>query len=282
MTYNTTQIKPFFSIPIVCTTKFNVFQGLVPCLSPEASGQDRRQALLILNNLCIPNENKANILLGEAADYVLPPLLRILTERLPESYLAAVCLFNLSYLDDAKSMLLTYIPKTFHRVRTEYHYQPPAENSESLLRVFESLIESFSPYLVHNIQNVQAEAVRWCMGTIRNLVSSRNSATLVANSTLIPQLAIKYLQECDDDLAFWSRDSLPDACLMIIVHLAQYDECLDAISSVETRTAMKKLDGRGGIHELRAKAILSRLDGKESAFSWSSLEEERVGVGSMV
>jgi len=263
------------SVPIVCTTKFSIFEAVQPCLSLDASPTDRRQALLLINNLSIPNENKAAILLGEPIEFLLPPLLRILRQRLAESYLAAVCLFNLSYLEDAKDMLMNYVPSKLDRVRTEYKYQLPAENEESLLRVVESMLKDFTPYLKRHVHSVQAEAVRWSMGLMRNLVTNADNAVFVAHKTVIPSLAVKYLRDSTDDLAHWTRDSLPDSSLMLLVHLVNFDECLEPLNTQETREALKQLDGKGGIHEMRASAVLCRLQGEDTYQSLSSLADEK-------
>jgi hypothetical protein len=94
---------------LVCTTKFDIVSDLshVICIGDK---QERRQAVLIVNNLVIPRENKAAILLGEPVHALLPALLRIIQHRTSETYLSTVCLFNLSFLQpDGKSILMDYV-----------------------------------------------------------------------------------------------------------------------------------------------------------------------------
>jgi hypothetical protein len=55
---------------------------------------------------------------------------------------------------------------------------------------------------------------------------------------------------------------LEDACLMLLVHLAAYDECINSIRGIKNAAmALSRLKGQGGIHALRASALLARLSG---------------------
>lgn len=115
--YELTGKKQHLRVAMVCTTEWNVVDLLTKCLlnqNPCASGDDtmnnnaRRIACLILNNLSIPYENKAVMIFGPGSTNLIENLVQIIRLRLPETYLACICLTNLSYLDDAIEPILNY------------------------------------------------------------------------------------------------------------------------------------------------------------------------------
>jgi hypothetical protein len=264
-------------VPIVCTTSFDAIGAIINCVTPVASSADRRQALLLINNLCIPVENKAAILLGEAMQLLLPVLLLIIRSRQSESYLATVILFNLSFLDDGKSIMFTYVPpEQSMQGQEEYRHYAPTDNPISLLRTIESAMKDFaryvvssSSYIVTDPTSVEGEAIRWSMGLLRNLATLRENAIVIATETIAPFLAIQCLRSSlavNKDLSLWKRDSLEDACLMLLVHLAKCDLCLETlrVNNDALVSVLESLNGLGGIHETRASALLLRLQGTRS------------------
>lgn len=214
-------------------------------------------------------ENKAVILLSETVHSLLPALLYIITERLEESYLAAACLFNLSLLEDGKMLMLSYtVPlSSLSGAKATQHIDNRPEDdtlSLSLLRILEKLMLDYAPFLAASTAktSVQSEAFRWSMGILRNLVTNQYNARIVALKTIVPALAVNCLNQAATNtyLEQWTRDSLPDACLMLLIHLAQSDEeCLTPLRGTDYTDALTKIKG-GGIHELRAKVLLGVLD----------------------
>jgi hypothetical protein len=235
-------------------------------LLPGAAAVDRRKALLVVANLCIPIENKAVILLGEPIHDLLPALLRIMRDCSEDSYLATACLFNLSQLNDAKQLLMRYtaLPANADNASTNSNW---FDHPYSVLRTLENLMVEYTPILEASISilSVQSEAFRWSMGTLRHLVTNASNAIIVSSKTRIPALAVKCLGLAASTIPLvqWTRDSLPDACLMFLVHLAQHDECLPALRDTDYADTLCKVKG-GGIHELRARALWGVLhDGQE-------------------
>ena len=223
-------------VPVVCTTKFETVQTLATALTEDVPHADRRQALLILNNLCIPTENKAAILFGEPAEHLITALLHILRHRLAESYLAAVTLLNLSYLQDdhAKNMLFTYIPTPdFNEdASVTYSYQLPVDNPFSLIRTLEATMKDFYVYVAQKqVHSVEKQCVRWCMNVVRNLVSTvQENAFVVGSKTVVPAIAAECLSHADaSNLNHWTRDSVEDASLMLLVHVCRIDACLEVM-----------------------------------------------------
>ena len=269
-------------IPVVCTTKFEAVQTLATALTDDMPPADRRQALLILNNLCIPNENKAAILFGEPAEHLITALLHILRHRMAESYLAAVTLLNLSYLQDdhAKNMLFTYIPiaDVNEDASVTYSYQLPVDNPLSLIRTLEAVMKDFYVYMPQKqVHSVEKQCVRWCMNVVRNLVSTvHDNALVVGTKTFVPAIAAECLSHADtSNLNHWTRDSVEDASLMLLVHVCRIDECLEAMKQNQRLidhvvAVCEQLESStDGIHQRRASALLERFEDSSRSVGYS-------------
>lgn len=271
------------SVPAVCTTSYATIQALSTCLNATAAATDRRQALLIVNNLCIPTENKAAILFGEPCEPLLNALLALIRDRLPESFLAAVTLLNLSYLQDdhAKMTLYNYIPTVVSDdnsgAASTYTYQLPGDDPISTIRTLESLLKDCFPYINQKVNSVEQQCCRWSMNVVRNLVTVPENALAVGTKTAIPALAVAALSQADTaDLRTWVRASLEDACLMLLVHVCKIDACVNSLK--ENKAALEnllnvceKLDGSPGIHQMRAAALFQRLDDVDTSTAGNSV-----------
>jgi hypothetical protein len=263
-------------VAVVNSEQESVFQGLQPCLSPLASEADRRQALLLLNNLCIPMQNKAFILLGDQADTVLSSLMIILQNKLPEAYLAAACLFNLSYLPDAKKMLFYYAPvvapenmRSRNRFDRGDSTEQGAQATQSLIlfRVVEEMCNAYAPALEKKEHSAETEAIRWSIAFVRNLATEAVLGSTIAHDSVFPTLAVQYLKShAPEDMARWTQHSMPDVCLSLIWHLVVFEDCLEPLLAQDTQDALLTLQGRGGIHEMWARAVLNKLQAEENAF----------------
>lgn len=215
-------------------------------------------------------ENKAAIMLGEPCVTLIPALLAIIRSRVPECYLAVVCLFNLSLLPDAKPILFRYIPPASLERQPGAHSETFSEKSTSLLRTIESLTKDYLPFVTKldkalQIVSVEREAVRWSICLMRHLSAVRQNALIVANETIFPSAAIQCLEvslQNGKDLGFWRQDSLETSSLMILVHLAQHGEdCVSRMRSyTNTLPVLRQLNGKGGIHESRAVTLVRILE----------------------
>lgn len=267
------------SVPAVCTTSFATIQALVTCLKATAAAPDRRQALLIINNLCIPTENKAAILFGEPCEPLLSALLELIRDRHAESYLAAVVLLNLSYLPDdhAKTTLYNFVPSRVHNqngeAASQYSYQLPGDDPHSTIRTLESLLKDYVPYLNHKVNSVEQQCCRWSMNVLRNLVTVPEFASAVGTKTAIPVLAVLCLSHADaSNLKAWTRDSLEDACLVLLVRVCKIEASVVALKENKSAldqllTVCEELEGTQGIHQARAGALFERLDEVNSTHS---------------
>lgn len=263
-------------VPAVCTTSFATIEALVTCLHSSVPVNDRRQSLLVINNLCIPIENKAAIIFGEPFELLMNSILQLVQTRSTESYLALVALLNLSYIQDdhAKAVMFNYVLKAPNASstmegRNNYGFQLPIDNMLSSTRILESMIQDYIPYVdrQRGVNSIELQCCRWSMNVIRNLIAtSPTHSTAIAQRTKIPFLAIQFLTKSDPtNLATWTRDSLEDASLMVLIHICRFDECVNVLKSnsaaVDQLIAFCKemKNMRIGIHPLRASALLDRL-----------------------
>jgi hypothetical protein len=212
-------------------------------------------------------ENKAAILLGDQGLSLISALLETISARVSECYLAVVCLFNLSLLPEAKPILFRYVPS---QRRPETHSATYLKKTTSLLRIIESLTKDCLPFVINpdhasDVLSVEREAVRWCLCLMRHLSSWKENAIVVAKETIFPSAAIQCLEvslQTNSDLDFWRQDSLETSSLMILVHLAQHGaECVERLRSYSNvQPVLRQLQGKGGIHELRAVTVLQILE----------------------
>ena len=87
----------------------------------------------------------------------------------------------------------------------------------------------------------------------------------------VPLVAVECLSHADTtNLTTWTRNSLEDACLMLLVRVWRVDDCLKAFK--ENKVAVDKLvgvcdqlKGTRGIHQARAAALLEGLDEHNSS-----------------
>lgn len=265
------------SIAAVCTTSFETIQVLARCLKTTVESPDRRQALLILNNLCIPVENKAAILFGEPCAVLLNALLSLIRNRVAESYLATVALLNLSYLPDdhAKRTLYNFVAENDDttEVASSYGCQSPSDDPFSTIRIVESLLKDFVPYVHLKVNSAEQQCCRWSMNFIRNLASVPELALSIGTTTAIPILAVRCLVQSDlANIHTWTRDSLQDACLVLLVLVCVIDDAVRVLHSSKAVaeqlvTICNELEKRQGIHQVRAIALRNRLDEMDSSQS---------------
>jgi hypothetical protein len=273
----------------VSSTRFQALDAIVACLATDVAAPDRRQALLVLNNLCIPAENKRTILLGPARDEILSALLQILRNKLSECHLAVACLFNLSFYEETKSMLLHYVAPvdlkhSENETPEQYSFSKPTEKKDSMLRILEAVVNEFVPYFVEHRNSLkhvdpkkqgasrpslEEATLRWTMCLLRNLATVSDHAVLLAESTSFPMATLRILEAVadDTDLSLWSHDSLPEACLVFWVWLveASDDTCqylqqnYGAGTELSAIRILEPITTQPGIQGIRAKRVAGQL-----------------------
>lgn len=166
-------------------------------------------------------------------------------------------------------MLFNYVPvydDNTNEAASTYSYQLPEDDPHSTIRTLESLLKECVPYVNQKVNSVEQQCCRWSMNVIRNLVTVSENAVAVGTKTAIPVLAVQCLSHADtSNLKKWTRDSLEDACLMILVHVCKIETCLNAMKQNQTATdklmtILEELEETQGIHRTRAVALMDRFD----------------------
>lgn len=229
--------------------------------------EERRLICLILNNLSIPFDNKAVMVLGPNGTNLVQVLLDTINGGNPETYLCCVCLMNLSILEDSKKVLTSYIPPTkLNNAKSEGGASSdPLENPRSLLRTLEHMMAIYSTFLTSpQVVSVESQAVLWSMGLLRNLSTQPENAVLIAQTT-IPSLAGSCIQNSPNPLCKWKRDSLEDMCLGFLVCLVQSSEAIRILKKSHNGliSSLKDIAGEPGIHGMRASLVSNQLASKD-------------------
>ena len=101
---------------------------------------------------------------------------------------------------------------------------------------------------VKQVGSVEQQCCRWSMNVIRNLVTQEEIAVIVATKTSFPALAGECLAVADTtDLRKWTRDSLEDACLMLLVHVCKTDDGLESLKQRTINQVTQGLREVGGV-----------------------------------
>ena len=323
-------------VPLLCTSSIDVLPVLLSCLqtsSPSPDGKAaklheediaiRRLSCLILNNLSTPIENKAVMVLGEHSQDLLQTLVQVIETASPESHLCVICLYNLSFLDDAVDVLLNFSPgqeaavehmkASGHTADDEDSFGSPRstsstkisrhrrigaksipcsprpsgnvcclalQNDHSLLRVLESMVRTYSPFLLSSVTSVEGEAVRWCVGLLCNFCKGANSPhhiEMILQTELIPHV-VTNLGNTPRQMNQWAENSLEEFSLVLLCHLVKVKAGRDALSRTNVLDAIEPIIGKGGIHDHRAGVIRCALmNGEEDVHA---LSQWRKKVGS--
>ncbi|CAB9528565.1 expressed unknown protein [Seminavis robusta] len=303
-------------IPLVCRQEsWNVVTVLCQYVlqDPTTTWKDYRQALLILSNLTLPMENKAVLLLGPLREVLLRALYHGLrvghvvdtdkttattmtplqTQQQLEIHLVCAILFNLSFLQDGREVLLNYnITGSAKGSRSA----SPLHQKTSLLQTLERMMQHFLPYTTKkknrqaNADSVERQAIRWTFGMMRNLCQDKDMARTIGQ-TQIPKMALELLQSaatCDKAAYKWKSQSLEDLALGMLIELAlreneqeaqfraqlgtikgqpaqkqEHELLVPSLYAISCRDYLEPLLQVSGIHGVRAQAIVKRFDRKE-------------------
>jgi hypothetical protein len=134
------------------------------------------------------------------------------------------------------------------------------------------LLKDFVPYVHLKVNSAEQQCCRWSMNFIRNLASVPELALSIGTTTAVPMLAVRCLAQSDlTSIQTWTRDSLQDACLVLLVIVCAIDAVRVLHSSKDVAeqlvTVCNELEKRQGIHQVRAIALRNRLDEMDSSQS---------------
>jgi hypothetical protein len=169
---------------------YSVVPALLKVVS-TSTGDCRHLALLSLNNLSIPLENKKALTADDELEKLLPVMLDVMKSDSTEAYLAAICLMNLSFLESSVAKFVT---------------------APGFLKTIETFISS---------NKAGGEGVRWTCGLIKNLSRKPDAARAILG-TKIPPLLLALLKATSANSSRWANNSLEDFASFVVLHLAQH------------------------------------------------------------
>ena len=196
---------------------------------------NRRVACLMLNNLTKSIENRQKLAHHNG---LIPAILQFIQSNDKDTHICCLILLNLSH-----------------------DQQVAFDGAPDFLQTMESLVSMYTPVaFTNNVKSVESEALKYTLGIMANIAVANEHATRICK-TSIPKHALTLLQTTPNDLRRWTHNSKEDCCLRLLVQLAHHDMCLHYLSELDADEVLNKdLDGKGGIHDMRARVIKARLD----------------------
>lgn len=155
---------------------------------------------------------------------------------------------------------------------------PALQNDHSLLRVLESIVRTYSPFLQSAVASVEREAIRWTLGMLCNVCkdpSKTQRIALILQTELIP-CAVDNLKNTVRPMNQWTEKSMEEFTLILLCHLAKTEVGRAALNRLDVLDAIKPMIGKGGIHDHRAGVIRCALVRGEE----ENGEESKIGVTS--
>ena len=275
---------------MICNSNLEVIPVLIACLRSTSIAEDynksdkqqeeaRRLSCLILNNLSIPNENKAVMALGDSAADLLALLTRIVEDARPESYLCIICIYNLSFLDDAADFILHFRPtsaqqqhfspsrhrhtgsRTIHSSNPSGGHDSPMTDGSTLIRVLERVVLTYAPFLQSEKKSVESETVRYTVGILANLCVKSEDRLDIIIQTDLPRFVVQILRTTCKPVNRWTSKSLEEFSMELLSNMSKYSSGRNCLGKLDTFQAMMPIVGMRGIHAYRARLIQSALEG---------------------
>lgn len=135
------------------------------------------------------------------------------------------------------------------------------DDTKSLLRSIESLIQDYRPFLQSKVLSVEGEAIRWSIGLLRNLTKKEVHCSIIAR-TDIPFLIISLLVASPHPLIRWSKDSVEVMSLTVLKNMACHESTKSLLKTCNAIEVIQRLDverERLGL-SLNTAAIIAALE----------------------
>lgn len=217
---------------------WSLVSNIVKCLE-ISTGDARHLALLALNNLSIPSDNKKTFVQDGHREEILTCLVEVIAKDSAEAYLACICAMNMSFL----------------------------ESSVDSIASFPNLLPTLETLLKDGVKAKQgsgkSESVRWACGLLKNLSRSKEASVLISQTSILESI-LQTLKN-PSSASRWSNNSTEDFVLFTVLHLSQFEDDIVNVSG----DVFKKLKAPAilvpiaksatGSHSLKASLALSIL-----------------------
>lgn len=242
-------------VAIICSSKWDALTILIKCLSYK-EGNGKQLACLTLANLAIPFENKVLMSLGSSAEVLFTELFTIMKSNIPETYLACICLVNLSFVKDAVRPIFFFAlnPPNINYSKKSI---PLLDNPNSACRILEGIIRAciYPPIAA----TVQSEAVRWACALVKHVTVVEDVCNMLVK-TQIPRHIVGYLKFTKQPLSKWTDSSVEDLSLRILLNFSKWPQTLEVMKKLDTLRVIGFIIGQGGVHDYRASLIRACLE----------------------
>ena len=255
-----------YSTLLLTSPKFDVLESLASRIVREdCDGLDL--ALLVLNNLSIPYDNKVLIVLGKSSLKLFDCLSRIMDKDIPERVLASICLTNLSIIPEGGKAILYHAP-----IQEWCPELSLLSNPESLIRIVErSLMLKFDSIPVE--LSMYKESLRWSCHLVKNLCSCEENANLMSISQ-IPNLVLNLLKKSELPSSSWNVESVEDAALRTLCKFATWPILRLTLLEANATEIITGFTGGEDVYDYKSHEILCSLSGQSMENSWEHKYEE--------
>ena len=251
---------------MVHSRRFDVLDALVKRISwEECEGLDL--ALLLLNNLSIPYDNKIIMISGHCSLQLLDCLCRIFDKDIPERVLACICLVNLSLHELSAKSILYHAPIQDWCPDLSLLYNP-----ESFIKILErSLVLKFDSTPVE--LSIEKESLRWACSLAKNLCSCEENANLLSLSQ-IPSSLLTLLEKSVQLPSIWTVESVEDSALRALCRFADWPILKITLIEANAPDIISNFTGGQDIYDYKSHLILSSLTSKNIEEIWEHKYEE--------
>lgn len=234
--------------PMLTSRKFDILGALLKRIYREdCEGLDL--ALLLLNNLSIPFDNKIIIILGESSSEILDCLVRIMNKDIPEKVLACICLVNLSLIEESVKAIMYHAPIQDWCPDLSLLYNP-----ESTIRILERDLRLKYKSTPVDL-SIEKESLRWACNLAGNLCICEENANLLSLSE-IPSLVLALLKKSTLPTSLWTADSIENSALRALCRFASWPILKIMLLEAEAPDVIREFTGRADIYDYESRQFL--------------------------
>lgn len=218
---------------------WGIVSNIIECLK-VSEGDARHLALLALNNLSIPSDNKRAFIADGHREEVLSCLVDVIKNDPAESYLACIAAMNMSFLEPSIN---------------------PIASFPDLLATIEALLKEG---VKAKAGSGKSESVRWACGLLKNLSRDKDAAISICETSILESLLVTIKNP--SSASRWSNNSTEDFALFTLLHLSQFEDDIvvtaagDIFSKNKVPSVLQPIAKSAvGAHSLKASLAMACL-----------------------